>query len=88
MGILSNLRRGSAVAQEERRSSIVVFTQMYDEQLQSADLDDKQRMAVQSEKNSFENMTDKEKMKWIEFKNRGGFKDQGAAGSYAGGKCC
>ena len=88
MGILSNLRRGSTAAQEDRRASITDYSASLDDRLQD-DLDEKQRTAVQNEKNNFDNMSDKEKMRWIEFKKRGNFgKDQGAAGAYAGGKCC
>ena len=88
MGILSNLRRGSAAVQEDRRASITDYSASLDDRLQD-DLDEKQRTAVQNEKNNFHNMSDKEKMRWIEFKKRGTLgKDQGAAGAYSGGKCC
>ncbi len=89
MGILTNLRRGSAAAQEERRASIAHFSTSLEGRLQSDELDEKQRAAIQNEKNSFDSMSDKEKIRWIDFKKRGSFgRDQGAAGAYAGGKCC
>ena len=88
MGILSNLRRGSAAQQEERRASIADFSASLDDRLQS-DLDEKERTSVKNEKESFANMSEKEKVRWIDFKKRGAFgKDQGAAGAYSGGKCC
>jgi hypothetical protein len=89
MGFISTPRRGSAAQKEERRTSIADFEASLDDQLQSAEIDDKEREGVQRERASFDSMTDKEKMRWIEFKKNGGFKNRDcAAGMYPGGRCC
>ena len=90
MGILSSLRRSSTARTDERRASIAAFEQaQFEDRLAVDGIDEKQRTAIESERTGFERMTDKEKVRWIEFKERGTFgKDEGAAGTYAGGKCC
>jgi hypothetical protein len=73
MGIFSKMRRASAAEKEDRPTSFAAYSASVADQLQSDDLDDKERVALQSKKASFEKMSDKEKQRWLDYKKRGGF---------------